>query len=470
VPDIAPDLSAGLSLMAAKCLIELGQFDDALQMAVTATQAAEASGKDRLRARCLLARGNALSRLRRYESARQVLDDAAAIADKYDDEAIKAHALRLMAETWRHSLFGRYIQLTEEAYEAFERCGDELGAAECARDLAYLNSLTPRVFTRWDTIAQRATPATDVRGQAGLERSRALACAARFAFTACLEHSQRAADLAERCGALDVLFDAIATSMSCRQANGELSQALDAAHRLMDLADAQGNQRMRVVAAAHVAPTFGRAGNPRRGREELSYARSQSAEFGVAEEGPVVLSAAYLERDRGSWTSAAQGLHDAIRLAGEGGHVLFSLEYRIEAARVQLYSGATSSGEEGSRLRADALEAEAPLMASYIDAIFDQAAVLSGEHLEPTSAIDDACLEELATRADTAALLAELQGDDATQVWREARALWERLGFTIWLARAQARSGDLEAARHTLDVLDSPAEARAWALGEAAAS
>lgn len=469
IEELAADLAVELQLLAANCLIELGNFDTALQASGTALSATErANLPPTVRARCLLVRGHALSRLRRYEGARQSLDDAVAIAEREGDGAIKARALRLMAITWRHSLIGRMNQLVEEAYEAFSAIGDDQGAAECARELAYIHSLKPHLFNKWDAIAERTTPETDLRGQAWLARSRVIAAGARFDFVAAGRYAERAADLADQCGAVDVLFDAVANLVSCHHATGTLTEALRSVDRLFALADSQGNPRMRLVAAAHVAATIARAGNRARALEELEYARSQLANFGPTEERITALAKTHLDRDRGAWADAASGLLETIRLAGEEGHPLFTLEYRIELARIHLQIGKTLTPNEHARLRADARSSDAPLMTSYIDALFDQGEIQADAGSAVSAPDERACLEEIAIRADTDALRTEFAGGDPREPWAAARSLWQRLGCTVWLARAQARCGDLEAARHTLDLLDSPAEARAWALGEAA--
>lgn len=467
VHDVAADLTVEMLLLTAECLIELGQFEEALQASATGLDAAaKAALPAPVRARCLLVRGHALSRLRRFEGARQALDDAVAIAERENDGAVRARALRLMANTWRHSLVGRMSQLVEEAYDAFCNIGDDIGAAECARELAYIHSLKPQIFARWDAIAERTTPQTDIRGQAWMARSRVIAYGTRFDYETAGLYAERAAELADQCGAVDVLFDALANCVSCRHGTGDLDGALHAAEQLFALAESQGNPRMRLVAAAHVAPTLSRAGRRSRAVDALEYARSETASFGPTEERIIAIAETALNRDRGAWRDAAAGLQQSIRIAAEEGHPLFTLEYRIELARVQLHLDARLTYDDYTGLRADATAADAPLMASYIDALFDQAAVDKADARRRPSAHTGACLEERAIRADTAALQLETVGEDPTPAWREARGLWERLGYTVWLARAQSRSGDVEAAKHTLDVLDSPAEARAWALAK----
>jgi hypothetical protein len=116
-------------------------------------------------------------------------------------------------------------------------------------------------------------------------------------------------------------------------------------------------------------------------------------------------------------------------------------------------------------LLAESQSAGAVLIESYVRAIAELAAVLDGDTAPLSEPVQGGCLEEVAIRTDTAALRAELLGEDPLDRWQRARDRWQQLGYTVWLARAQARTGDTSGAGHTLDVLDSPAEARAWALG-----
>jgi hypothetical protein len=104
------------------------------------------------------------------------------------------------------------------------------------------------------------------------------------------------------------------------------------------------------------------------------------------------------------------------------------------------------------------------LVASYVDAIAEQAAASRGETVSVASPSTSATLEEQGIRADTAALLAERGQADAQEAWKRAVSVWERLGYTVWLARAQARSDDEAAARRTLDLIQAGDEGRAWAL------
>ena len=101
-------------------------------------------------------------------------------------------------------------------------------------------------------------------------------------------------------------------------------------------------------------------------------------------------------------------------------------------------------------------------MAAYVRALEERVVVLEGG--TPTLRSEPLTLEEAAVRRDTEALAAEQSGSDADAAWAEAASTWERLGTTVYLARAQARSRDTAAATATLDLIRADEAAREWAL------
>jgi tetratricopeptide (TPR) repeat protein len=464
----APDLATQLLTLDSQCLIELGNFEQALQ----ATAIAHAIGDDdavaaEVRVACLLARGHALSRLRRYQGARQVLDDAASRAEHLHDDSLRAQSLLLMADTWRHEVFARYVALTEEAYDVFSSAGDREGAGECARILAYLSSPSSAVrYERWAQIARAATTDDDVRAQAWLARGAQIALGARLDFRGAATEARKAIEYGRRAGAKDAVIDGYYNLIQAHVGLGEPDAAVATASELIELANAEGNPRTRLVAGAISAPAFLRAGQTARAREELALARAGLDGFGLTESAEVSIGESLTSRDVGRWRESLDGLVASEEAAQDSGFTLVALVARADQVRARLMSPAPPSIAELSSLKSDCGDVGAALVASYVDALADQAGVLEG--LTGTLSVPEegACLEELAIRADTAALRGELVGEDPAPLWQHARGLWHKLGYTIWLARAQAKTGDVTAAEHTLDVLESPADARAWALGQ----
>jgi len=466
---IDPGLAARLWSLEAQSLAELGLYDDALRVATQAEQTAATADLPADRLAPLMTRGLVLSNLLRFESARQTLDEAARIADEIGDRSSQAEATRLLAETWRHSLIGRFVALTEEAYHLFTTANDNRGAGDCARMLAYLSSAGGLArFQKWRDAAGRLTEPDDLRATAALAMSDAIATGARFQYEACREAGEVLLNAGEELEAPELLAEGLLDLTEAVLHLGEPRLAADAGQRLIDLATAQGNRRMRAAAAAAVARPLLRIGDLARSSEELRIAKEMAQEFGHGETATLTAAAAACLADRGFWDDALRELRRSLDAFREGGFSLGALGTCPDDIRMAALLN--SPWPEGATRQAitDALELDAPLVASFISAIDAWGSAENGEYTAIGAAPEHAPLEELATRADIAALQLEIDSGEASPAWRRACDLWEPLGYTIWLARAQARSGDVDAARHTLDVLDSPAEARAWALGDAA--
>jgi hypothetical protein len=99
-----------------------------------------------------------------------------------------------------------------------------------------------------------------------------------------------------------------------------------------------------------------------------------------------------------------------------------------------------------------------------VDAVAEQASILRGDQVALAGPPEAASLEEICVRADSAALLAERDGSTTSDHWSRAAREWARLGMTVFLARAQARAGDVAGAESTLRVIGAADEGRAWAL------
>ena len=465
-----PSVTAQLWALEAQCLSELGRNDDALSRASQADRAAAEANLPALRLAPLMTRGYVLSTLRRFETARQSLDEAARLAAESGDLTSQAAAIQLLADTWRHSLIGRYIALTEEAYNLFETAHDRRGAGQCARTLAYECSVGGLArFMRWRDIAEGLTDSDDVRSTATLAKADALALGGRFDFAGYVGAGSTLVSAGEALEAPDLLSEGLLNLSDAYLHVGAPSLARDASLRLIDLATTQSDRRMRATAAAAAGQPLLRMGQLARSHEELQVAREMARDFGGGEEAFVSSVGAACLADRGAWGDSLGELRATLDVLSEIGFTLGALGTRAAELRIVAATDADWPRAAADDLLADALDLEAPLVASYVLALDAWARAARGEVSELVAAPDKACIEELALRADTAALHRDLDGHDPA-LWHEARTLWQQLGYTVWLARAQARSGDVEAARHTLDVLDSPAEARAWALGDAAAS
>jgi class 3 adenylate cyclase/tetratricopeptide (TPR) repeat protein len=462
---LAPALATKLWSLEAQCLAELGLFDEALSVAARAEETALSADLTSDRLVPMMTKGLVLSNLRRFESARQTLEEAARLADSLGDRSSQAEAIRLLAETWRHSLIDRFLALTEEAYHLFETADDSRGAGDCARMLAYLSSAGGLAqFQKWREAAGRLTQPEDLRATAALAMSDAIATGGRFQYAACRKAAEILVNAGEELEAPELLAEGLLDLAEVDLHLGEPQIAADTGRRLIDLATRHGNRRMRASAAAVLARPLVRIGDLARSTEELRVAKEMAQEFGYGETATLTAAAAACLADRGFWEDALGELRRSLSAFREGGFSLGALGTCPDDVRMAALLGAPWPDDATRQAVDDAMDLGAPLVASYIRAIEVWSRAERGEAAVTEEAAAGACLEELAVRADASALQQELLGEDPLPAWREARDLWQRLGYTIWLARAQARCGDVDEASRTLDLLDSPTAARAWAL------
>ena len=454
----APADAARLHVLLAGCEIHAGRYDDALASAGRAVALCKEHDLNAsINVAALCAQGEALSMLRHYQSARQALDEALNLADERGDKSGRGRALRLLGETYRHSDSSRLLTLTEEAYDVFVECNDDAGAAEAARTMAYWLSVsvTPRL-QRWVDEADRRTPARDVRGRLELARTRAFAANARFDYAAARDQGAACRSLGAELGVSDALVDGFVIGVESAAALGLLDESLRLLGELESYAQSRGEARVRQMVAAFGLQPLQRAGETARAREAATQTLAFRDAFGPPEAMMASGALGLAARDRGAWTEALQHLQSALSASEAAGFSLTSLVLRAELVLTACLLGVPSS--EADIVVELSHAGGAPAVASLARAAME---LLAGS---PSTYAAAATLQEAGVRADACALHRGQRGMDATPAWRDAAAQWSRLGLTVYLARAQARSGDHAAAEQTLDAIGAEDEGRAWAL------
>ncbi|HVB27617.1 MAG TPA: AAA family ATPase, partial [Mycobacteriales bacterium] len=209
-----PRDGTGVLSLASRCLIELGDYPEALRMAGRAVECSRVLGDDPIRIDALLNHGDALCRLWRMAEARQQLDAAIAVTERIGDEPARGRALALLANASAAESLERFLEITEAAYLVLDAAGDAEGAAQSARILAWnLGPSGDPAFTRWLAATEAATARDDVRGQAWLSRIRIADALWHDRYQDALDEAGRTAQLAEDCGARDMLSDAHIVAM-----------------------------------------------------------------------------------------------------------------------------------------------------------------------------------------------------------------------------------------------------------------
>ncbi|MDQ1694763.1 MAG: hypothetical protein QOJ03_116 [Frankiaceae bacterium] len=459
-----PAEACRLHTLASRSLLEMGRFEESLHAADRALEAAGMAGPPGgALLRAFLARGHALSRLRRFQAARQTLDDALALSEQLDDQIGRGQALRLMGDTWRHSSFPDFMALTEQAHDILATAGDREGSTECACILAYLTSTSaPARFERWRSAAAAAVDRSDARGQLWLARADAEAAHIRLDHDAAATAAATSIELGELLGSTDGIADGLRTTVLSMTQLGRLPEALDAFERLRTLAVANANPRMRIVAAAGGCLALLRSGRLTEALDEYNHAVNAVSGFGASEATEVMGLAASIARDRGQWSVAARHIRQAMEGAQSMTSAMDLLSARVAEAIIFAEGGEPSGPDYLARLAAEAVDLGAPALGGLAAAAAEQQRLAADQQAVMPG--PGATLEELAIRADTAGLLAERSGSDVAAAWGRAAAAWGRLGDSIWLARAHYRAGASAAAEEALVRIGADDEGRGWAL------
>jgi class 3 adenylate cyclase/tetratricopeptide (TPR) repeat protein len=460
---VLPDAAAEVLTLDSQCLLEMGSFESALhaaERALAVDEGSTATAERRIRA--LMARGHALSRLRRFQAARQSLDEALALAESSRANVLRAQALRLIGDTWRYSDFSRFVALTERAHALFVEAGDCANADECARILAYVmsTSTSPR-YRQWRAAAELGLSDRDVRGHAWLARTDVWALLARRMYVDAREAAAKAVRLGELTGAADCVADGLSGLLLSNTATGDLDAAVEAFERLRQFAVANANPRMRLYAGSMGALALLRRGLRSEAIDEMTSALGQMDGFGLSERYTLSMQAARLAADRGRWAEAAQHASTAIEAGNSANFTLSVLEARLLEARVYVQLGQPPSADYLSALAKECGAVDSPRLVEYASAVRAQTTL---EPADLPSVGADAAAEDLAVHAESRAVVAERAGGDAAATWADAAQAWRVCGYTIWLARAQARSGDLVGAEEALQAIGADDAARSWAL------
>jgi hypothetical protein len=289
-----------------------------------------------------------------------------------------------------------------------------------------------------------------------LARTRGFAAAARLDFATAREKARLCRDLGRELGVGELTMDGLVLGVECAAALGLLAESVALLDELHRFASRRAEPRLRQMAAVVGLQPLQRAGSRDRAVDARAQALSLRDAFGPPETMMAATAIGVTARDRGDWAQAVEQLEVALGAGDASGFAILSLVLRQELILTSAIRGLTSS--DGAEVAQLAESGGAPAVASATRAamaLVDDSVELDGP---------PATLQEAAVRADAQALRLERSGTDAHPAWCTAADAWARLGSTVFLARAQARSGDIKTAEQTLDVIGAADEGRAWAL------
>jgi class 3 adenylate cyclase len=426
----------------AEALVELARAEEGLAEADRALALATTVADPALVARSRLVLARALSESGRVAESTVAVAVARREFAELGDVSGEADALWVEAMNLRWADMARHIQLSRDVFDAYARAGRRDQQAWLAQDLAYLLTLEGGPDQRrWAAEALRLIDRdTDLRGRAALTRNEALLAEYRRDLTAALSLARDAAEDAYDSGAGWVEADALLCQQAALIMTGELDHAARLHARVVALTETLNAPRLRamtdLVAAQHAA----RARRPGTVAELVASARVLLEPLGSPLD---LLFADSIEAaialDAGRWSDVAPLAGPLVSHADGRGWGLFGVPQRVLIARAGLALDPVAAA--GSL--ADALDAtrrhDVPLLGALAAACVEQAQLLAGSGT--TASIGDGgagLVETRATYAENTALRALRSGDYATAARRfeDAAHLWDRLGATVWLARA----------------------------------
>ncbi|HEU5034756.1 MAG TPA: adenylate/guanylate cyclase domain-containing protein [Mycobacteriales bacterium] len=455
------EAAAALELLAS-CHHDLGRYDDAHLLAARGAQltAGTLDGQDVHRA-CMLADAAALSRLGRVEAARQMLDELLLLCDTQDDRRTRGLAMIVYGDTWRRGSWQRYISQTEVGFRELQAVGDAAAAARAATSLAYVFTIAggPRYRT-WRDLTLQLDPTP--RTAAWINLADALhALSTGDPETASLQVDSALA-WATEANLWGLLAEALAVAADADSELARNESCLRRTAELAGLAVEHRSPRHQLMAAVGSVLPLLRTGQLDASLAALARAEEIAADLGPSEQTMVTTASAAHHLDRGRWADASSAAEAAIGSMDAVAFRLLVLQQQLLLARLQV---ATAPADAGwlQGLHTDCMAAGAPRLARLAQLLADQCLNRNPVGPPPTDA--RGFLLESAIDAEARALAQDGDETSSAPAWAAAAKVWGQLGRSIWLARAQARSGFPDEAIETLDLIGADDQARDWALG-----
>jgi hypothetical protein len=411
-----------LCRLEAQALLELEQREQALLLATRAVDLASGCGD-------LLAAWAAQLTVAAVQFARGEVALAQRLAQEVLDTpelpvAWQARAYALLART---QAYEPSLGMTafRRAHELYLEAGDSAGAADGARQIAWLLSVHPtRDYQPWIERAAALTPSQDVRGQASLSRTRAMAAGVRFEWQECAEQSTLAWRDARRLGSVHLqvwMLTKLAEAQLELGCFDELSQTCAELGRLT-VGGRRSHELAGLAAQLQLLVRTGEVAASRRVRAQLGALLSA---LGPGERAYIDGVDGLLAVDRGDWAAALSPLVDAEQQADELGWTLHAAQTRVGRLTALYRLGDPDAVPQLLELAAFYDDEDVPAGARLARAIAGQPS--------PGPAMT---LAEAAWVAEHEAL-----ARPSSSSWERAATAWERLGLTEHLALALTRAG-----------------------------
>ncbi len=478
---VPPDLRAKLLIGRAEALIELGRHPDAATEAAAARDWAVRAEEPRLKARALLALGRLENDLGRVRAARPLLHDALAVFESSGDVRGQAWALHRISETWALEDYRRELEYLRQAHRLFVRSRDRWGRAVVVQDLAYLLTMVGgREFDRWNEESRRLTrDEGDLRSRAALLRTSGYYAHYRGEHGEAIRVMREARPIAVEAGDRYVEADTLLIESMATAIAGSPDEAERLAGEALKLGHALESHRIRGLGLLTAARSALRGGRAALAAKRLHSAVRLLEPPTRIERADVHLASAAMQLDAGAWDRVPGPARLLDAAATTNGWRLWEPLAPLLVGRAHLgASRLEGAAAELARAADLARSADAPGTQALARAARDQAVLLAGGSRRAASVAAGWDPDVLAVRSENRGLVALRAGPaavaEALAAFREAVGQWERLGLTVWLARALAfeaealrRAGRGSAAaaakrraRNTLEKLKTPARNR----------
>jgi class 3 adenylate cyclase/tetratricopeptide (TPR) repeat protein len=451
-PAAGPAISARARVGLADVLIEMGQHDEANELARRARRDATRAHDDALTARALLVLGRSESDAGNLRQARRLLLGARSRFESLGDLRGQGWAWHRLSETWGWEGFDRELADLESAFTCFTQARDVFGRSVAANDLAYILSVQGgKAFHRWYRQAERlAADEGDVRSRATLLRTWGSYCYASGSFTEAAATMARCRPVAADAGDGYTEADAIVMGALAIAASGDPETAERMAREGIDRGRQLGSVRIPAMARLALARAAVRRGDRRTAAASLRSARAAVRERGLrVMHSDLAEAEAMLLLDRGAWAAAIDASAELRRSLDAVPMALWEPLPALIAGRAQLASGAlpaaTVSLQEAATAARHTGAAGTMVLAR---AVLEQARLLAGRaprHGDPVGDTE----EVAAIAAENIAIAAWRAGDGEAALAALDRAVerWASMGSTAWLARAHRMRADIMRAR-----------------------
>ena len=427
--DVAPATRARLACLESESLLEVERRDQAEAAAFVALDLAQTADEPGPTYRARLALARALFVGGQAERAREEIAPVLAVTDL--PPRWRGRALAVLGSTRSYDLTG-YAADYVAAYDAFVEAGDDDGAADTARALAWFASMAAGAdFGPWDARARALTPPSHLRGQALLARTRAMRAFATHDWSSCRTAAEESLHYARSVGSRDLEVWALTLLTEALLRLGDGAALRRADQELHEL-EVVGRPRQRLNALSLRYRALVRLGD----RSAASDVRARLEELlrllGPAERSQVATVDGEVAFDRGQWADAVEPFERAEWESVQLGWSLAAAEAALGALLARRRLG-DADAPAGLLALADLYDSEDAPAAARL------ARAAAGRPAEgpPRS------LAEAAWAAECDAI-----GVGSRAAWSAAARAWGLLGLSASYALCLERAGDTaEAAR-----------------------